>query len=448
MDLDVWHAARVSHDVQKIVAHYEQVLEGGADDQKRVGWRASHSQDVAFLSLARVEGLGDGASVLDVGCGLGGLKAFFDQKGWKIDYTGVDVTPGMIEGARARHPGVRFEVRDILREPMTERFDYVISSGALTYRIPDHERFVADMIDAMYARCRTALAFNMLSAHAYAGSPTLQRKGMEAHYVWPEQILRWCRHLSPLVSVLHDVDVRRFDVFVYRRNPAAAARLAEHKRPGKTWSAAARAVIEYHLDLGLHAEALAAAEGMEPNAELLVLVGRARLSLGDVAGAVAEFTRAIELDPSLAMAHFWLGRIAAKAGRLKESVSRYQRAAELAPEMEELAEAWIRTLLRANRREEAREAIAKMPPSPLAWLLASYLIPNAGEARALLERALEVAPSFMEALAQLGFLCERTGDHAGALAVWRRAREVAPTDASIERRIESLLRISEGDKTR
>lgn len=62
--------------------------------------------DRAFLS-AFVERVGPGAAVADVGCGPGRVASLLAAHG--VGVTGVDVSPAMLEHARAAHPGIRFE---------------------------------------------------------------------------------------------------------------------------------------------------------------------------------------------------------------------------------------------------------------------------------------------------------------------------------------------------
>lgn len=54
---------------------------------------------------ASVRGLGP---VLDVGCGPGTVTAYLQERG--LDVGGVDLSPRMVDHARRRHPGCRFEV--------------------------------------------------------------------------------------------------------------------------------------------------------------------------------------------------------------------------------------------------------------------------------------------------------------------------------------------------
>src|SRR6185295_4865256 len=104
-------------DYAPVIAFYEEELARGTTDGERVGWRGGEGVQIANLvSLCSVVGLRDGESVLDVGCGLGALVEVLATLGLRVDYTGIDVTPKMIDEARLRHPGVAFELRDLLAD--------------------------------------------------------------------------------------------------------------------------------------------------------------------------------------------------------------------------------------------------------------------------------------------------------------------------------------------
>jgi ubiquinone/menaquinone biosynthesis C-methylase UbiE len=51
---------------------------------------------------------GPGATACDVGCGPGHVGAFLVEHG--LEVTGIDLSPGMVERARALHPEMRFSV--------------------------------------------------------------------------------------------------------------------------------------------------------------------------------------------------------------------------------------------------------------------------------------------------------------------------------------------------
>ncbi|ASO21209.1 SAM-dependent methyltransferase [Actinoalloteichus hoggarensis] len=59
----------------------------------------------AFAELVRAAGLGP---IADVGCGPGRVTAHLDAL--DVSVFGIDLSPGMVEVARKRNPGLRFEV--------------------------------------------------------------------------------------------------------------------------------------------------------------------------------------------------------------------------------------------------------------------------------------------------------------------------------------------------
>lgn len=93
-------------DLETVRASYDRVadsyVELGMGDLTREPWLRA-----ALAAFAdEVRGLGP---VLDVGCGPGDVTAHLAQLG--LDASGVDLSPRMVEHARRRYPGLRFDVR-------------------------------------------------------------------------------------------------------------------------------------------------------------------------------------------------------------------------------------------------------------------------------------------------------------------------------------------------
>src|SRR5919109_3859483 len=108
MTVNLWDT-----DDERNVRYYTDLIGKYGVDVRALDWGSRESQAVRFSVLAEVGQLHD-ASVLDVGCGLGDFFGWLKSAGIGVEYTGIDITPKMIEVARQRFPETRFELRNLL----------------------------------------------------------------------------------------------------------------------------------------------------------------------------------------------------------------------------------------------------------------------------------------------------------------------------------------------
>jgi len=132
------------------------------------------------------------------------------------------------------------------------------------------------------------------------------------------------------------------------------------------------------------------------------LDGVAKRARGDLAGAVADYDRAIELKPDWAAAYGNRGIAKQARGDLTGALADFDRAIELKPGC---AEAYY------NRGS------VKRARADLAGALADY------------DRAIELKPGFAEAYSNRGLAKQDRGDRAGAVADYDRAIELKPGSA-------------------
>lgn len=93
------------------------------------GWKRRNSHYHRLLAAVYRFHVPVGARVLEVGSGDGDLLAALEPS----DGLGVDVSPGMVEIARRRHPELRFEVATGEEFESEERFDYIVLSDLLPF---------------------------------------------------------------------------------------------------------------------------------------------------------------------------------------------------------------------------------------------------------------------------------------------------------------------------
>jgi RimJ/RimL family protein N-acetyltransferase/SAM-dependent methyltransferase len=188
---------------------YDALVEQYGGGPRALDWGGAESQRLRFEVLAAVAPL-RGASVLDVGCGLGDFCQWATDADMEVRYTGIDIAPRMVEAARRRLPTARFELCNLLEaKPPDDAYDYVLASGVFAKRRRAPSEFMNHLAGLMFGLCRKAVAFNSLSAWA----PD-QEAG--EFYADPAATLAFCRTLTPRVVLRHDYHPRDFTLYLYK----------------------------------------------------------------------------------------------------------------------------------------------------------------------------------------------------------------------------------------
>lgn len=114
--------------------------------QHRVRWEQFYESERVVLSDL---GLSSASSVLDLGCGCGGLGLALRERFGVTDYTGVEINPQAADTARRMNPSAHFLCADILRvqphELPAAEFDLVISLSCIDWNVQ-----FAEMLRAAY----------------------------------------------------------------------------------------------------------------------------------------------------------------------------------------------------------------------------------------------------------------------------------------------------------
>ncbi|MEA2494980.1 MAG: hypothetical protein QOJ29_2891, partial [Thermoleophilaceae bacterium] len=148
----------------RIASYYDALVDEHGDSAHACDYGDPRSQTKRFEVLTSGLPL-DGAQLLDVGCGLGHLADYLEQRGFDVSYTGVDLSPRMIELAQERRADLDVRVADILTDDIG-RFDVVIANG-IFYLLGEHaEEMMRTLVTRMFELARAAIAFNSLSTWA------------------------------------------------------------------------------------------------------------------------------------------------------------------------------------------------------------------------------------------------------------------------------------------
>jgi ubiquinone/menaquinone biosynthesis C-methylase UbiE len=143
--------------------------------------------DRGWRTLARrfSQQLGDTPPVdlLDVGCGTGNSRQIYIER--CRGYTGIDLSPRMIEVARERFPGSQWQVADATSLPFADSSFDVVAFSAVLHHIPDYSVALRE-------------GFRVLrpGGLAFAFDPNLMHPAM-ALFRWPKSPMYSCRGVSP-----------------------------------------------------------------------------------------------------------------------------------------------------------------------------------------------------------------------------------------------------------
>jgi 2-polyprenyl-3-methyl-5-hydroxy-6-metoxy-1,4-benzoquinol methylase len=145
--------------VDQVKADYRVAYELGETPAQKVGWKNEEVQDTRFrvLNGALDRIMPAPGTVLDVGCGYGGLQDWFLQPGY--EYTGIDITGQFIHEAIQRNDTGSFMMGDIM-DPMTVtlgQYDFVVASG-LFHHYPHYH--INRALKHMWSMTKMVMAFN------------------------------------------------------------------------------------------------------------------------------------------------------------------------------------------------------------------------------------------------------------------------------------------------
>ena len=194
---------------------YEGNLAEHGKSSKSVGWRDEASQELRFERLARViDAGGGGFTVNDWGCGYGAMFGHLDRAfGARLErYIGYDISPEMLDAARQQCEASRTAF--VLATEVTEDADYTFVSGTFNVKLQasdaDWDAYVKQHLEAMFARSRRGLSFNLLTTY-------VDWKAENLFYADPRDFFDFCKtRLSRFVTLHHDYGLFEWTIGVTR----------------------------------------------------------------------------------------------------------------------------------------------------------------------------------------------------------------------------------------
>lgn len=153
-------------------------------------------------------------TMLDVGCGFGGLLRHARAKGLKFSYTGVDVAENMIQWAKKEYPADQFFLGDVLKLEFDRKYSYVVCNGILTQKLNTPglvmDEYAHQLIRRLFDLSLGGIAFNVMTTKVNHFANNL-------YYRNPAELLSWClSEITRHVKIDHAYPLFEYTVYLYR----------------------------------------------------------------------------------------------------------------------------------------------------------------------------------------------------------------------------------------
>lgn len=197
-------------DIKKAAQLYNSRFEKHGRNIKTVGWGSESSQCLRFEALFK--GIDPkGKTILDVGCGLGGLIPYLEKyTNGDFNYIGIDIAEKLITDARTIYGN---ESRDFISGDIFSlkipKVDIAVLSGALSFKTIGIEEYAHETMKKMFELSREATCLNFLTTYVDFELDKNQ------HYK-PETVYTWAKHLSKNVNLIDDYPLYEFTIQILR----------------------------------------------------------------------------------------------------------------------------------------------------------------------------------------------------------------------------------------
>lgn len=184
---------------------YNKRFDDYGNDIKTVGWGSEKDQylrfDVLFRNINPT-----GKKILDVGCGLGHIINYLDEKTQgNYDYTGIDIAEKLITEAKKNHQSKNrnFFISDIFS--LEQNFDIIIMSGALSYKTDGIINYAYKSLKRMFELSNEHVCVNFLSKYVDFELDKNQ------HY-FPEDIFKETKKYCKKINLINDYPLYEFTI--------------------------------------------------------------------------------------------------------------------------------------------------------------------------------------------------------------------------------------------
>jgi SAM-dependent methyltransferase len=197
-------------DKNRIISRYNERLTKFGPSIEALASGNEERRNMRFSVLKEI-GISKGDSVLDLGCGFGDLYNFLKLQGLRVNYTGIDINPALIDHARKQYADAEFKVLDIQNED-PGKFDYIVSTSCFNLKLlnEDNYGFIENLMKRAYSFAKKGVAIDFLTSYVdFKGNPE------EAFYYSPEKVFEISKSITKRVCLRHDYPLFEFCIYMY-----------------------------------------------------------------------------------------------------------------------------------------------------------------------------------------------------------------------------------------
>ena len=200
---------------KKLNEYFTEKLEAFGTTARGVDYNGEQAQQTRFAELVKVIRIDKPFTIIDYGCGYGGMFDYLHQSGWEFEYYGVDLIEKMVLAGRKLHehfPNAHFTT-DEKELPLA---DYLVAAGIFNIKLESPyeqwQNFVCDSLRRMNALCSKGFSFNMLTKYS---EMERMAERPDLFYGDPLYFFDYCkRNFSRNAALLHDYGLYDFTILV------------------------------------------------------------------------------------------------------------------------------------------------------------------------------------------------------------------------------------------
>lgn len=153
-------------------------------------------------------------SILDFGCGYGGLYEWILNNKKTAEYVGLDINKEAIKFAKEKHPETTWIESDIHKDTLQTDFDYIICNGTFTVKdtLTQDEMwdFMTSTLEKLWTKTNKGIAFNVMSK-------LVDWERDDLFHVSMDQLGQWLKdNLSRDFIIRNDYKLYEYTAYVYK----------------------------------------------------------------------------------------------------------------------------------------------------------------------------------------------------------------------------------------